>query len=666
MLIFQPIKKVYKKRARPTVAVLIDNSASMKNFGFKQVKKKIVSQVTKSARIKPLFFVFSDETKNITPLTEYEIESLKADGSRTDIVGALERIKTDFLGKELDGIILFSDGNQNIDTGITDEILNELTALKIPIFAVVPELQQIQKNISIGKIEIPDIIFRNVNATIVAKVNVVGFAGKKISVFLKSENGLLQTKTLDIKTDGLYDIPFEIIPEKAGMVSYSIEIPQYQAEQNITDNKKKFQLEVEAEKIRVLYLCGQPSFNYSFLRAALKSNPKIELVSFIILRNPENIVPVPDTELSLIPFPVDELFSKEIFNFDLLILDNFNYSKFPINFQHLTNIKNFVSLFGKAFLIFSGDVAMSIYQNTPLDEILPVHPSAQIIPDRFRLSILRPEHNILKFADDSSENSSILKSLPELDTINSCTSRDKTILLAESEKSKIPVIAITEAGKGRVMCVTTSSLWRLALGSENPYSYAKLVEQSLKWLTNATSMKQVAIITKKRYNTTDIANIKIKVNNEYFVPLNNATVSLSLTMPDNSKKSFFAIPDIEDGNYTTQLELNSAGKYKLDARAYHNKRFLGDDKITFAVSETSTESADIFINDQFMKQIATQTNGEFLVIDQFEISQLKIKPRTTDSDFLYDINIWNKPLTYIILILLVSLEWYLRRRSGLL
>ncbi|OGS45517.1 MAG: hypothetical protein A2539_10145 [Elusimicrobia bacterium RIFOXYD2_FULL_34_15] len=665
LLIFQPVKKVYNKRNIPSVALLIDNSLSMGNVStreFEKVKSILKSQFIGNAMVSPHYFSFSSDIKE---LTEKDIQSLKIQGSKTDILGALEKTKTNFLGKNLDGIILFSDGNQNVEKD-DFEILNELSNLKIPVLVVKIEQKDIQKNISISKIEIPEIIFRNTNAIINIKIHTFGFTNKNIPIYLKSGNNIIQTKTLNIQNDGMYELAFEITPDKAGVNNYSIETPTYQGEKSYSDNIKKFTLEVEPEKIRILYLCGQPSFNYSFLRTTLKNDPNIELVSFIILRNPENIVAVPDSELSLIPFPVDEIFSREIFNFDMLIFDNFNYSRFAINPQYLVNIRNFVIEYGKAFLIISGEIPLSIYQNTPISEILPVNPTNEISQDKFSLNILKPDNNILKFSDDNKENISILKNLPELDTINISTIKEKTTLLAESEKSKYPVITISDMGKGRVMCITTPSLWRLALGSENPYKYVKLWGQSIKWLTNSSSMKQVAIFTKKSYNIGDSSLVKIKVKDEYFKPVNNAVVNLIITKPDSKKETVNVPPEIENGEYGTKIPLELSGTYKLEVYAYYNRKYLGEDSISLSVFDISRESEDIMVNEPFLKQISDKTNGTLYSTNSFNYNELKIKPRITKSDVLYEINIWNKTFTYLILIILLCLEWYLRRKYGLL
>ncbi|MFH1540364.1 MAG: glutamine amidotransferase [Elusimicrobiota bacterium] len=664
-LIIQPKRKIYKLRSTKTVAVLVDDSQSMQNIFDKKIffkLKKIMSNFAKSPKINFIFFKFSDDIKNIEIS---DIEKLTATETKTDIVGALEKVDKEFLGKDLDAAILFSDGNQNVEKP-ADEIIKKFSELNIPIITVVPQTILAKKNISIGKIDVPDVAFRNTGLTVSVKIHTCGFVGRKISAYLKSEETVLQSKLLDIVSDGVVDVDFDIEPQVAGNIDYSIVVPTYSQEKNINDNKKKFTISVEPEKIRILYLCGQPSFNYSFLRNTLKNDPNVELVSFVILRNPENIIPVFDNELSLIPFPVDEIFSKEIFNFDLLILDNFNYSKFTINYQYLANIKNFVVANGKSLFVISGDLPLSVYQNTPIAELLPVNVSSEIVPQKFQITVSHPEHSIVKLSDDVSINSCIWKEMPELNSINVSSMKDKSVMLIKSEKSNYPVVAISECGKGRVMCSMTQSLWRLALGSENPYNYVKLIGQSIKWLTNAASIKQVVIFTKKNYNVNDIATLKIRVKDEYFKPVNDAMVYLKILLPNGKCEQVEAFPEMENGEYRANIELSFSGKYKITAKAFEKKRFLDSDENSFTVFDVSRELEDINVNEHFMKEIASKTAGKFFTMNNFSIEELDIKPKTTKLDILSEINIWDKMPIYLILIFLFALEWFLRRRDGLL
>ena len=119
---------------------------------------------------------------------------------------------------------------------------------------------------------------------------------------------------------------------------------------------REFRVEVVRQKYRIMYLAGRPSSEYAFLRDFLKSDPNRELVSFVILRNPENPSPAADRDMSLIPFPVDDIFLKTLPQFDLFILENFSASRFRLPPSHLEALKRFVAG-GGALLVKGGENA---------------------------------------------------------------------------------------------------------------------------------------------------------------------------------------------------------------------------------------------------------------------------------------------------------------------
>ncbi|MBI2363194.1 MAG: hypothetical protein HYV15_07420, partial [Elusimicrobia bacterium] len=145
---------------------------------------------------------------------------------------------------------------------------------------------------------------------------------------------------------------------------------------------RSFAVEAIRQKYRIMYLAGRPSVEYAHLRHQLKADPNHELVSFVILRNPENISPVPDNELSLIPFPATEIFVTNLFQFDLFILENFAYWRFNLPAAYLENLRRFVAQ-GGALLLIGGSNALSKggYKGTPLEEALPV--TLADAPDEF-------------------------------------------------------------------------------------------------------------------------------------------------------------------------------------------------------------------------------------------------------------------------------------------
>src|SRR5207245_7637223 len=68
-------------------------------------------------------------------------------------------------------------------------------------------------------------------------------------------------------------------------------------------------------------------------------DPLIELVSFVFLRTPTDTVDVPDNQLSLIPFPIDDIFLEELKNFDVVFFDDFSHRAYfnPVSLERVND-----------------------------------------------------------------------------------------------------------------------------------------------------------------------------------------------------------------------------------------------------------------------------------------------------------------------------------------
>ena len=148
--------------------------------------------------------------------------------------------------------------------------------------------------------------------------------------------------------------------------------PLQDGEQIVDNNRAELPIEAVRDKIRVLLVTGYPSWSYRFLRGALKGDPSLDVVSFIILRTAADAVDVPQQDLSLIPFPTQKIFLEELPNFDLLVFDNFASQPY-LPSTYLDKIEEFVRR-GGGFWMLGGPLSYlgGRYQQSPIAPMLPV------------------------------------------------------------------------------------------------------------------------------------------------------------------------------------------------------------------------------------------------------------------------------------------------------
>ena len=126
------------------------------------------------------------------------------------------------------------------------------------------------------------------------------------------------------------------------------------------------------DRVRVLHLSGRPSWDERFLRAMLRRDPNVDLVSFFILRTESDEQPWNRNDLSLIPFPTYEIFEEQLRSFDLVIFQNFNYAPYGVE-PFLPNVRDYVEG-GGALAMVGGDLSFTSggYGATALRDVLPV------------------------------------------------------------------------------------------------------------------------------------------------------------------------------------------------------------------------------------------------------------------------------------------------------
>ncbi|HEY1587692.1 MAG TPA: hypothetical protein VGH63_18465, partial [Polyangia bacterium] len=311
-------------------------------------------------------------------------------GDATHLREALSNLRARYEGRDLGGIVVFSDGVDNgrlgaalSDKGLDVESTDFVRSLDTPIHAAWVG-QRGLNDVAIARVLADDFAFVRTSVTVEAVVRVVGrgpsdaWNGKTLAVTLRRDGVPIKVAEVTVEpgvTD--YKVAFQFTPERVGKYLYEISTPVLDGEAIVENNARAFLLKVIRDKIRVLQVTGRPSWDVRFLRGQLKHDPNVDLVAFFILRTPNDIEMVPSEELSLIPFPTEELFQEQLRSFDLVFLQNFNYGPYGIG-AYLGEIKQYVQE-GGGLAMLGGELSFTSggWAGTPVADVLPV----ELYPD---------------------------------------------------------------------------------------------------------------------------------------------------------------------------------------------------------------------------------------------------------------------------------------------
>lgn len=659
-----------------------DQNANPRPSRIDLVKQKLLEGkdplIRKLARDYDLrIYQFSMGVETIAPAS---VSALQAQGKGSRLLEALREAERGTGPRS--AILLFSDG-------ITDGGLAALDgdlSLSVPVFAVGVGETKGYTDLRLTDLNVPDFAFRGRELKFDFVIQAYGLAGKTVPLYFNRGKSLVSSRTITIDRD-----PFETrvslsyTPREVGPHSFNLNVPVQPGEVISENNHKEFKIDVQRDKIRILTLSGSPSWNYRFLRLALKQDPSIDLVSFVFLRTPTDLVDVPDTQLSLIPFPIDEIFLEELKNFDLVIFDDFSHRSY-FNILYLEKVRDFVrDGGGLAMLGGSRSFDSGGYAESPLREVLPVEMDGKASYEtdtrlRAALTPAGKAHPITRLLSDPAANEAAWKMLPALTTLNRVQrARGEALVMASADGAgaATPLLSVGRFGKGRSLAFMSDDLWRwnfLAVGEkESPQNHLKLLRQAVRWLAQEPSFEQVQIQAIGGVRQPgEKMDFKIRVFKDDFTPAPQATLRLRAVGPDGEEIPVEALPGSADGEYSAPFTPTKEGSYRVEAEAQLGGKPLGKARKNFLVAFPYEEGSDGRPRPDVLKRIAETSRGEFIPISSWNEKSLESMAakleRLAPSEIVErrQIHLWNTIWAFSFILALLASEWWMRRKWGLI
>ncbi len=706
VLFVQPAIELRQVAREPNrIAILVDDSMSMeladepgkdnrrqRSAALLESSKAAIAKWSESHIID--YYDFSDE---LVRSSATKVASNESMGKATLLRHALEQIRRRYEGDELAGVVVLSDGVVTGDlaelgTSTLRDFAKELDA---PIHTVWAGKKGL-KDLAIADIRADEFAFVRTVTRIEAVVQSTGYKSRRIPVTLSSDGVAMRRKWVEVGPDRpSVVVAFEFTPPHVGKFVYKVSVPVDKDEAVVENNSSWFVIRVIRDKIRVLQVAGQPSWDVRALRGMLKQNPNVDLISFFILRTPDDIKKAGNDELSLIPFPTRELFEQELPSFDLVVLQNFNYGPYGIG-RYLENIRSYVEG-GGGLMMLGGPLSFSSggYANTPVAKVLPVKLIGELAtsadPGRLldseyfrpRLTTLGGIHPVTALRYEAKDNRELWKKLPPLEGVNRVLRAKKgaAVLavhptLKDESKQPMPVIVAGNYGEGRSLAVTTDSLWRWGFvaaaehGNDGRH-YLKLWDNAIRWLIQDPELRYLHVNSDKNtYAPGDTVRLNLRLLDQDYSPMKEGEIVLKISRGFDPA-ALTEVAEIklevgENGEATHELESASAGVYRVHAESTVRGRKVSAQDI-FLVHEATTEHLQPAADDAVLRLVSELSEGTHRGADSPLPSDLPfIAPKVVRVDKRSDVPLWSRSWLLLFALLALGMEWLLRQRSGTL
>lgn len=689
--LFEPgLRKVQVARVKNRVAVLVDRSASMtfpvaagKQSRSQAVAESLTALAPQMDAMKDRFsFEVIGFDPELSPISAKTVETEPARGNKTDLLSTLRSLKASegTSARKLSGVVVYSDGADNAELaqGLNGRAKQVLEGFGVPVSTVAVG-QGGLKDLAIENIKVDDFAFVRNSITAEVEVRARGFSGQATQAVLKREGRVVASTPVRFASDDDVQVAkFTFAPDQTGRFVYTVSAPVFPDEAVTENNSRAFTLKVIRDRVRVLLVAGRPSWDERFLRGLLKQDANVELISFYILRNSPDDPLVSQDELSLIPFPRDEIFSEKVHTFDLLVILNFNNDDLSISLmQYEDSIKKYL-LNGGALAYVGGDRSFGDARFTTFAEVLPVATAgaSEVGPFKARLTPEGARHPITALGTGSVSTEAAWEALPPVPGMNLVRARPGATVLLDNPFSLVdgknaPLLSIWDYGRGRVMALTSDGSWAWAftshVGGAPSRVYERLWGNAVRWLVRDPELTAMSVTADSpTVEPGKPVGISAVARSSDFQPVAGAQVTIELISADDGQiVAQQTVPAGPDGTAHVEFPSPPAGPYKIVGRATQGEKVLGEMSDAIAVRASGKELSDARVNAALLEDLAKATGGAFFEGPSFSLSDVPFKePPLVEVGRSRDQPLWDRWYWLALMVFIMGAEWALRRRFG--
>ncbi|MFM7057677.1 MAG: hypothetical protein ACKO2P_12230 [Planctomycetota bacterium] len=601
----------------------------------------------------------------------------------TDLTAALRAVAGS--GSRKDAVtLLLTDGRHNSgDSPVT--FARELSAAGSRVVTVAIGASEEPPDLAILKLEHPQSVFRRDQVRGVVVVHDRAPAGVPFVLQIRSgEDVLWQQQAVALGTgERRIDFSFpvnELVEELADAAPEGIRlnavpleltaaITPLADEASADNNEAPLRLSAVVQPQRVLLLEGRSRWETRYLRNLFERDEQWELNAVLAGPGTQQAELVRGTAAGQFPETRDQLFG-----YDLVILGELEPSLLSAVEQRW--LRDFVELRGGGLIVMDGQRrTLPDFPQETLGEMMPVSWSGSpaVAAAALRLTDRGATEPMLKVEPQDEQNRAFWSRLPAPQAVIPVLALPGSEVLLEAEVpgTSLPVLVTRRSGAGQVLYFATDETWRWR------YKAADLWHQRI-WNQLARSVMARSFSVSSEYLAVDsgsvcyregqAVDIRIRLQDANGRPAVETTADALIWRDGRVAATVSLKPDEHvPGIYRGRVTGLTRGEYEVSVQASGFSEDALQARSRFAVQgETAQELREGSANEALLQELATAGGGEFLQEEDLqrlpEILSVYTNGRIVESESL----LWQSYWWFSAMLLLLTCEWLLRRRAGLM
>jgi len=664
MVIFGTIVHLDFKQEQPAeIILLVDDSASMR-ITDKSVKR---SETLKKLLYSSDFLAFIQKYQIHSYIFSEEIYKIKNDfldtltfkGRGTDIANALISATEQKYRFDPAAILLFSDGNYTIG----DNPVRIAKNVHIPVYPVAVGDTAKKSDILITRILTNDITYRNNITSCFVTFKGIGFGNEKIWIQLKKNGNVIDRKRVVVPLNNMEStVKFDFMLNNTGINKLAVEAEYFEKELTSENNIREFYVNVLENKIQIILLASSPSPDLGFLKRILSTDENVDLM----VRTHKQ-----SDEFYEGKFPDKTDFDR----CNLLILLDFPSEKISASLWQ--KVQSFIVNKQKPFMFFAGR-NFDIDRINSLENFLPctIERKLTIEAESPVINQENDSHPLLMFDNNNiSSWNSLPPVFPACDvsmikpTDRILIETTKEVYSGESSFNRQPLLIVHQTGKDKSIIFLGYGFYRWDLVmwgiGENNALIKGFMGNAVRWLAVQEDDDRIILKTNKyNYRSGETVFFSVQVYNQAYEPLSDAVVKVNIKTPHSTDE--IHLKEMGEGRYSADKKYFAPGTYTITSQVMRNNILLGRDEEEFSVNNYNPEFIDTQVDFSLLRNISSVTGGKFLNTANFDSLDQYVQYPPNQIVVSKEIEFLQSPWILAIIILLFSIDWFLRKQKGML
>ncbi len=614
----------------------------------------------------------------------------KPEGEVTDLSTGIKTTAgiTDQKETETPGaVVLFTDGQHNEGESPV-EIAKVLGGRQMPVFPVGFGSTAHAHDLAILKVDAPESVFAEdrVRGQITIKDDMP--PGQPFTASIKDGEKVLWEQKLFTENKNLRSVPFDFAisatvkermkgqregVEVSGVpLELKVSLSQVEGDREPGNNESSLRVRAVTQRRKILLLDGRPRWEARYLRNMFARDEQWEI-------NPV-IAGATRREPGFLRGEKPEEFPADAALLQSYVLINFgDVPQALLKPDELQWIHDFVAQRGGAIIFIDGARgSLKEYAGTPLGPLLPVEWKGEGIHQPLaRLTLPDATQSLAAFAlaPERAQNLDLWQSLKPPHWLSGATPLPGADVLVEAESSgsagRLPAVVFRPFGAGRVIyhAFDDSWRWRYELADQNHVRYWNQVANWVAELPFAVRDKFVSLDAGSiTYRPGDSADLRVRLRDGEGRPVTNTVVDAVLTRDGKRVATIRLSPDENAGRPLPWADGGAhPGDYEVSVESVAIAERDTKARTSFKVAPRETgELTQLSLNEGLLQQMAAASGGQYLREESIDRLIHLLAPLSQGHVIESETILWQSYWWFVPIILLLTVEWILRKRLGML